>query len=128
MTENDNRFFRDLIYSQAHQAKAQAELAKAQAKQVGEETDENDTNDRKVEETILVSADDNTITLQDVKEYNDSIVMAKRGIIRASNALGRWTRGDKARSKKVSRLHVLADEILELLNDKEIECFYKNLH
>lgn len=103
------KLFQELLLQQGHLAKAQAELAKAQALKAEEETKE------KVDEAIHVNAPDAKI-----KEYNDAIVTARRSILKSSQMLGSFTGGDKARSKKLGKLQMLMDELLELLNDKEI--------
>lgn len=118
-------FFQDLLTkSQGDLANAQAELAKAQAKKIekdAKEVKENDSDD-KVDEALKVKA-----TNEEIKEYNDSIVIARRSILNTSKLISRMSGGDKARSKKLGRLQTLMDDILELLNDKEVTSFVRDL-
>ena len=114
-------FFQDLLTkSQGDLANAQAELAKAQARKIETEVKEN--SGEKVDEALKVKA-----TNEEIKEYNDAIVIARRSILNTSKLISRMSGGDKARSKKLGRLQTLMDDILELLNDKEVTSFVKDI-
>ena len=72
-----------------------------------------------VDEAISINATD-----KEIKEYNDSVVFARRSILRSSELLGAYTfakGGDKARSKKLGQIQKLFDELLKLLSDKDIQ-------